>query len=685
MTRRSAGTGSIHSRFTAGRQRSRRPRGAFRSGGSPPSRRRRRGPARLIVGGLLLLAIILLGVAGGRWLLEQGVAIGPTPTATSSRAATVSPTIDFRATHNIEDLITQQAQRIALMGLNTPTPDRTSTPTETPTSQQTAVQPTVFVPLPVVVAPGISTSTPTPVPTTTPTVDRSGTPQVASPTPTPAPATLTVAAMETATALAARTATPTSTPTASPTPTPVPAGTPQLTVMSLQATLKQATGLYMGPSSLYTVTATLASDQAVTLEGRNISGEWIYLCCVEDREGWVRQAFLRIENNTLPAHFPDNADPNDVRWLNERTPTVALPNPPPTPTPIPPRDYPLFRHDPAAQARVDTVFSPPLTFGWLDPGQAFRSMSSPALVVGPSVMASSEDQRIYSFDRNAGNQRWRYTIDGVVSVAPAVQDSVIYLVDVNGRVLALQDQGNQAVLVWRSTIPTQPSDGINLRGDRIFLPGVNHRLYALNRANGDQIWEFPTSGNYLHYPAIGDQLVYIGDGDLYAVDVYSGTAVWQNSQIPGVSAPPVYSRPGIKALAELYVADEVGNIHSFDANTGEKLWQYVSSERTTALALDDTRLYASGDGFVKALDRRNGTELWRYRFVDQIVGGPIAGNGRILFVSKGGALQILDANQGVLMGNATIPTQVSGAPAISGSWIFVPGADGSLYSLRGSD
>ena len=53
---------------------------------------------------------------------------------------------------------------------------------------------------------------------------------------------------------------------------------------------------------------------------------------------------------------------------------------------------------------------PPLQTGWNVSGQAAGAFVSPAAVSGPSVLALSQDNQLYSLDLNAGNQRWRHNL-----------------------------------------------------------------------------------------------------------------------------------------------------------------------------------------------------------------------------------------------------------------------------------
>ncbi len=612
-----------------------------------------------------MVLLVLAGLAVGRWFLAGGAALLPTPTPTPTPGPTKTPTPDFRATRNIQELITRQARQAAVLGIRTPTPFLP--PTETPTATPTAIPApsitpeltlTYRIPLPIVSRPGADTPTPTP----TEEAVALASPEPGSPTPT---------------------ATPTPSPSPIPTETPTPTNTPAPAAAHvMQGTIRKATEVRTGPSRRYPATVTLLEGEPVEIQGRDRTGEWIYLCCLAGVEGWVRQFFVALEGNSLPPGAPPDAEPNDVRWLPERTPDSPPPALVVTPPPIPETDYPLYRRDPGNRAWSPAMIQPGLVHAWMDPARATLAFSSPVLVAGESVLAASNDQHIYSFQRGAGSQRWRYRLNSVVRVAPAVVGTVIYVADAEGRIYILQDQGNVAVLLRQETLPGLPGAGINVAEDRILIPGLDHRLYSLNRFDLSQVWVYETTGNYLHYPAVGNQLIYAGNGQLTALDLVDGARIWEKP-IP-VAAPPVYAWPGNLAFAELYVADEANNLRALDANTGALLWTAPTAGLADGLAVDETTVYVSGKGFLAAFDRVSGAKLWERSFPGTVVGGPLVAGDRLALVTTQGSVQIFDAVSGVHLEDGFVPTGVTGAAAVGGGWVFVPGADGALYALRGA-
>ncbi|RLT37059.1 MAG: hypothetical protein DWI57_14070 [Chloroflexi bacterium] len=632
--------------------------------------------------GLLALALV------GRLFLERRLALGPTPTITRPAVNTDTPTVDFRATINSAESKTQIAYRAAREGIDTPTPEATATPTVTATPADlpptaTATQSdTVFVPIIDVGDLGTSTPEQTAAPTASPdAID------VETPTSQPDEATQTAIAAATATALLF-TPSPTETPVPTATPTQPIAGAPP--VATLQAVTKSPILVYAGPSVLYAQVNTLPQGLTVRLEGRSPSGEWVRACCVNNVDGWARQAFFNISGNKAPAGAPPDAKGDDVRWLALQQSNVAPLTPLPTATDIPSADYPLFRRDSGATARVATEFRPPISYGWPrdNLSTAAAGFTSPPAVVGSAVIAASADSHLYGFDKTIGNQIFKINLGATVEYAPAIQDPYIYLIDRTGEIIALRPTGGPDAVVWRRRLGNfQPSTAMNIRGDTLFVTGQNQVLYALYRLdNGRDRWNFSADGLRLQYPTIGDQLIYAGNAKLNALDVYSGTKVWEDPLISGVAGPPVYSRPGIIALAELYAVDTAGTIHALDANTGGELWRKASGYRPSALAVDETRLYAAGPGFVSAQDRRTGNELWRVPFADDaILGGPIVGNGRLLVTGISGIVQVLNVRDGQVVGSAPVTESLVGPPAVSGGWIFLAARNGRLYGMKESE
>jgi outer membrane protein assembly factor BamB len=677
--------------------------------------------AEIITISLLVAAFMLLGLGGMLWVVQARLAFGPTPTPTPTSGAPLTATPDFLATRVAEDFLTQQAYQMALLGTLTPTPQENTPfppPQEDDTPQPTNTPVTVRLP-------GVNVPfTPTPIETTaadaavspleTPTSNTINLPIVvdSSPLATPTPAqvaelpteepTVEVPTPEPPTAtptatLPVETATPTPTeilPTPSPTGTPIPPGQ-SFVVASLQGVVEdRVASLRLGPSSIYTQVNQLEPGIRATILRRNPSGEWLYICCIENRPDqqpvWVRQATMRARNNQLQNGAPEDSNPNDVRYLAIEPPPLYL-TPIPTPFPPAPDDFPLSRYDRHGSGRVDQLPNPPLNPTWSQEARAGLGLNSPVAVAGSNILVGSLDSHLYSFERTTGTQRWRDDLceDGCrqMTLAPMIYENEIFIADQNRTLWAFANP-NAPSQLWRVTIAQQPLTSFNIYSDTLFLAtgeGSSHNLLALDRDNGALRWQRTTEGPGLRYPVIGDQLVYAADGTVEAYDFFNGELVWKNSDVQNIIAGPVYASPGPSALAELYVVSNNNRIYALDANTGDEVWNIDNGENATHLAINENLLFVAGDGYVKAISRQDRNQRWRAPIIGgQIMGGPLVDANRVLVVTSAGTVHLFDNNSGSAISVPSIGAQAGGGPAVSGAYLFVPGTDGRLYAYVGS-
>src|SRR5437762_1195637 len=72
---------------------------------SPPPQRNRF--IRILTISILVGSVLLLGIGGMFGLIQSRFLLGPTPTPTATYAPPLTSTPDFRATHVMEDMLTQ--------------------------------------------------------------------------------------------------------------------------------------------------------------------------------------------------------------------------------------------------------------------------------------------------------------------------------------------------------------------------------------------------------------------------------------------------------------------------------------------------------------------------------------------------------------------------------------------------
>ena len=405
----------------------------------------------------------------------------------------------------------------------------------------------------------------------------------------------------------------------------------------------------------------------------------------------MRRAYVNIANNTLPPGAPTDADPNNPSWLAVQPLDPSL-LPRPTPTGIPVGDFPLAHYDSQNSGRVPTLPNGPLQQSWFNLQQAAQPFVSPVAVSGASVLASSQDNQFYSLDLNQGSQRWRFDLQNTTQLAPSIQDGLIYLA-YDGRVVALQDQGNAAGLIWQSDLPQNATSPFSPWLDSLFIgagDGGEARLIAMRRNNPAERREFGEPNGRVQQPAIGQETIFVGADRLWALDAnllsLGQEVIWTSPDVFNVAAPPVYAWPGVVKLAELYAADSNGTVHAIDANTGARFWTHSAGWPITALAVNDGSVILAGNnGILRAISRRDGSVQWTQTVSGLVMGGPIVTNTRALAVTQNGGIFLLDAANGSILDAAqNVQSQVPGGPAVSGLQVLVPASNNSVYSFRGA-
>ncbi len=659
----------------------------------------------MVVTTSVLVAIFLLLGIGLIWLaMQRGAQLWPAPTPTPTAGPSRTPTPDKRATFVAEDMLTQAAFT-ATAGVvftpdeipppvDQPQPPDQPAPNETPQPQETGA--TIAL-LPIIMASALNLPLPAPGPSPTnasifvPSV--SGAPVTATPDPfmptaaptaTPVPGDLQ----------------PTATPTAippTPTYTPWPTFTPApLTLSEMPATIRVSSApVHIGPSAVYTQITTLNQGRQIRLRGRTAPGDWVYACCLDDLSSfWIRPAYVNVDNTVLPTAVPTTSDPKNLRWLALQPADPAL-TPRPIPTSIAVGDFPLAHYDAANTGRVPMLPSGGLTKYWPlqpDGNQSGSAFTSPMVVLGTATaILYNSDGNVYSLYWDAGNQRWKYAVQPEVRFAPALSGNVIYVLN-GSTVSALQDQGGAAGVVGQVNLPNTPQTPINVWLNMLLLgAGDNNdaRLLALRRDNLNDQRVFETPSGAIQMPAIGQETIYVGADRLYAIDANlfdkpNIETIWTDP--PGVGAvtlPPIYAYPGVRALAELYVAS--GNrVHALDANTGAALWSYDFGGPVTAMAVNETGVVVVGNGQMHKISRELGTQLWPASVSGTVMGGPLVSDRMILLVTQAGAILLYDGATGNLLdASQSVPSGVVGGPAVSNGRIFIASGN-TVYAYQGN-
>src|SRR4030066_1781322 len=278
------------------------------------------------------------------------------------------------------------------------------------------------------------------------------------------------------------------------------------------------------------------------------------------------------------------------------------------------------------------------------------------LVASTDTAYLAAGTQIYAIDLNTGSEDWRYP-----------------------------SKVNSKISFYANPVLT--SDG------QLIVPGYDHKLYSLNPATGSENWIFTGAKNRLiSSPLVTQTLIYqpSADGSIYAVDM-TGNKVWVQE-----TGGPLWAQPStLPDCGCIYVASMDHTVYSFDASTGELLWQSPElggSMVGTPAVNPDGILYVGtfGDEMV-ALDATDGSIQWRFNTEDWVWAGPVLSDNVLYFGDLSGYLYALNSSDGTSLWRIQPQNSIVDKPVLledkiylttEGDTLFVISTDGDVLDSR---
>jgi outer membrane protein assembly factor BamB len=143
--------------------------------------------------------------------------------------------------------------------------------------------------------------------------------------------------------------------------------------------------------------------------------------------------------------------------------------------------------------------------------------SSPTIANGV-VYVGADNNDIYALSASSGAELWNYFTGAAVVSSPAVANGVVYVGSLDGYVYAISV--STGALLW--TAPGTSSATV-ANGVVYVTSEYTNTLYAVNAANGANLWQFVAGGALLSTPTVVNGAVYIGSGD-HNIYAFSNTA-----------------------------------------------------------------------------------------------------------------------------------------------------------------
>lgn len=239
-------------------------------------------------------------------------------------------------------------------------------------------------------------------------------------------------------------------------------------------------------------------------------------------------------------------------------------------------------------------------------------------------------------------------------------------------------QGGALKPLWTFTCEDEIRSAAIQYDGRLFVGSYDHNIYALNLADGQFQWKYPTDGGITTRPAAFDGNIYFGSEDkcLHVISARSGKVVWTYP-----TGDRVRSSPRI-AENHVFFGSDDHFIHAVNLLTGRPSWRCETAApvRSTPFVTSDYIFVGCESGEFYCLDF-GGTMKWRFRAKLSITSSPVAADGVVYFNSLDSSLYALDANAGWVIWRFRMGKGSISSPHLSENILFTGCADEFIYAI----
>ncbi len=327
--------------------------------------------------------------------------------------------------------------------------------------------------------------------------------------------------------------------------------------------------------------------------------------------------------------------------------------------------------------------------------------STPA-VLEKVIIVGSSDGNVYCINRNDGSLKWKFTAAGAVNSTPMIieqtayfvcRKNILYAVNIsNGSLQWKKNLGTPLPYVWGFDYY---SGSPAIDGNTMYVGSANGNMYALRTNDGEELWTLATTSPIRSTPAIDERNIYFGDcsGKFFAVNKKNGRLIWQFNSIGEEldNEKFGFDRKAIIASAvidkeKIIFGGRDGYLYALKKSIGTELWKYdyqISWIISTAAVKNTMLVTGTSDGqFINSINVDSGKELWRFQTNGPVWASPsISGNDVVIVPGNDGYVYALKLQTGEELWRYKIGPQIFSSAIPRDNDVYFGSDDGSIYAL----
>lgn len=310
------------------------------------------------------------------------------------------------------------------------------------------------------------------------------------------------------------------------------------------------------------------------------------------------------------------------------------------------------------------------------------------------IIYTADDTGVVSaFDLKSGKNIWTRDLQENISAGPNVSNGILVLGTLNGKIIALDLEGNK---LWQSQASSEVLATPTITDSTVLVHTMDGGLSAFSPANGRQLWRYmhnlpPIMLRRSSSPVVAGDKIFAGfaNGKVLALRKSDGSVEWSYDvakpkgrtdlqRMGDISADPVIKK-GV-----LYVVGYQGNLVAIGQESGQLLWERDLGSYS-GIAVDDDIVYLSGStGVMYAVDAMNGETYWLQEdLIGRHLSKPEAYGAYIIVADSDGFVHWLDKHNGARLASQPVDSSgVEAPPVVYDDNVYVLSRSGKLVALE---
>ncbi len=307
--------------------------------------------------------------------------------------------------------------------------------------------------------------------------------------------------------------------------------------------------------------------------------------------------------------------------------------------------------------------------------------------------------------------KWKMNLNGTVHSSPALSNNTIFIGSGDENLYSINADDGKALWKFKTADAIHSTPAIDK--EKVFFGSHDGHFYAVNKNTGKEIWKFKTRGEklfsaknlfgfesngeiysdywdfYLSSPLVHEDIVYFGSGDssIYALNKKNGEKIWEFKTEDVVHSSPALEK-GI-----LYCGSYDSKLYALNAKTGEEIWSFTgeldekhhlaSGFQASPCISEKIIIIGSRDTYVYGLDALSGKQLWKTEFKNTWMPSSAAVYGEHVVLGSSNAKKFFKLNKftGKLIDSVYTFGNPYSSPSISGDMAYIGAFNGFLYGI----